>query len=143
MSLEPISEVYKKAHEIYHISQRTLQWYATEDLIPKPTHEGKEAFYDIERSKIYVYLSVIKNLKDMYNLTLPKIRRLIKQYPDQIEKLNDHLINLASQYPVSLPLSTNWHIRKKFLELVSESKVDLNDVSLINIQEEIENEEWP
>lgn len=143
MSLESISEIYRKAQELYHIPQRTLQWYATEGLIPKPIHQGREAFYDIEESKIYNYLSVIKNLKDMYNLILPKIRQLINQYTDQIEQLDRLLIDLATQYPVSLPLSDNWHIRKRFLELISKEKVDLKGVSLISIQEEVENAEWP
>lgn len=77
----PIAKLYEKTKERYNVSFRTLQWYSTEGLIPKPFHVRKEAFYDSRT--IFDYIEVICFLNQTSDVLLSKVRDIIKK----VEKL--------------------------------------------------------
>ena len=137
---EPIKEVYKIAKEKYNINERTMQWYASDGLIPKPIHEGKEAYYDIEESRIYDYLYLIEALRFLYNLSLYKIRDIFRKYKNNISLLRKKIEILADKYPrtiIEMPYDFNALMREKVLELIEKGK-DLKEINFLDIEAEIE-----
>ena len=158
--LIPIARFYSDAEKI-GFSVRTLQWYVTEGLLPKPVHVGKEAYYKLSKCPIYDYLSIIKILKDDCKFSLGKIRTVIDNYKkkrEDIEKLNEILMGLADHYPImnslrdfhnprkysshELTYDTAKRVREMFYFKII-AGININEIHLTGIQSEVEIESKP
>ena len=114
--LIPIDKLSKWAETQFDFSARTIRWYASEGLIPKPEHHGREAFF---HPVIISYLWTISLLQKDFKLKLPEIRSIIRNLEKAedtksegeplIQVLADTLLNFYKQYT-----------------LVAESKVDFS-----------------
>lgn len=71
----PVGVVYEATKSKWNLQRRAVQWYATQGLIPKPEHIGREAYYD--KRTIYDYFEIIQALSRRWDLSLNEIRRVI------------------------------------------------------------------
>ncbi len=98
----PIAYFYDLAKEHFHVNDRMIRRYITRGLIPPPEKDGKKAFYNPKKSKVWEFLQVVKRFQIYYNLSLDDIEDIIDKYRDQIHYLN--LISALLEYEHNNPL---------------------------------------
>lgn len=102
--LVPTAEVYRYFEKTLQLTPRTIQWYATEGLIPKPVRQGRDAFYDPEGSQIYHLVHIICELQRRFGLRLWKIKEILEKYKGQhLGKLRLLLEQAEESYPALVP----------------------------------------
>lgn len=152
--LVPATDVYQRACE-WGFTLRTIQWYATEGLIPKPDKSEEGAVYLIPDSGIYLFLMTIKILKDDFSLPLAKIKKILKSYEHDLAGLNEirqMLGGLVDTYQFIEPdpymnqknLEENNkrvnEIRERFIKKLLDG-VPAEKLSVLQIEEEVD-EGW-
>lgn len=73
----PISDLYEIAHIQWGLPPRTIQWYATEGIIPQADRVGRKAYYD--RVSIFGYLDLLEILIHDMRLSISQVRDISKQ----------------------------------------------------------------
>lgn len=73
----PISDLYEIAHIQWGLPPRTIQWYATEGIIPPAFRVGRNAYYD--RASIFGYLDLLEILIHDMRLSISQVRDISKQ----------------------------------------------------------------
>ena len=139
-NLHPIGKLYKEIWKMYGFSERTLQWYVTQGHLPKPIHQGKEAFYDLNECPIYDYILIIKILRDECKFSLAKIRKVLDNYrmkKEYIEQLNILLCGLVDHYPYPKTNYSNFTGRKKTQEPDRSHAFALKDNTVHRIREKV------
>lgn len=74
-------ELYQQIYGTLKLNPRTIQWYATEGLLPKPKKIGTDAYYE-RSAQIWDRLQVILILQKRHNLKLKEIKTIIEQLGD-------------------------------------------------------------
>ena len=72
-------DLYQQIYSQLKLNPRTIQWYATEGLLPKPIRIGTDAYYD-ESAQIWARLQVILILQKRHNQKLKEIKQIIGQH---------------------------------------------------------------
>lgn len=72
----PVGVVYEATKTKYNLQRRAVQWYATQKLIPKPEHYGRDGYYD--KRTIFDYFELIQVLSRKWDLSLTRIRKIIR-----------------------------------------------------------------
>jgi DNA-binding transcriptional MerR regulator len=119
-----------------------VRWYVTEQLIPQPVHEGKEAYYDLEKTQLIERLKIIKLLQEKLSYELHHIKDIMKLYASSnAEQLLAMLETLVKEYPVYLKAgrlnSINSVIHNEFLTALEEGKIDPAKYSLLDLARKI------
>ena len=96
-----VNTVYERIEKELGLSKRTMRWYVTEQLIPQPVHEGKEAYYDLKDAQLIEKLKIIKLLQNKLGYGLHEIKCIMKLYQDSdAELLLAMLEELVKEYPL-------------------------------------------
>lgn len=74
-------DLYQQIYAQLKLNPRTIQWYATEGLLPKPTKIGTDAYYD-DSAQIWARLQVILILQKRHNQKLKEIKQIIDGLKD-------------------------------------------------------------
>lgn len=148
--LVPVQNVYETLHKLLKIKARTVQWYATENLIPRPTRKGGEAYYDLAESQIIPRVTAIIRMQEILELKLWQIREIVDKYQDEKhwERFVSLIENLGDQYPRetemdyngnSYPIEENIEVRNAFTRGLLSGK-PFAQMSVIDAEEEVHKE---
>lgn len=144
--LTPTPDIYRYFQNTLHLSARTLQWYATEGLIPKPVRRGRDAFYDVQETQIYGRVHTIYELQTYFGFRLWQIKELLERYEGQdLRKLQLLLENLRNQYPRHTydaegslcENARNVAVQECFFDKLEED-VPLDKLSVIEVEKEVD-----
>jgi len=145
-NLTPTTEVYAYIEKFLGLTRRTVLWYATEGLIPKPIRKGVDSFYDLAESQLIPRLRVITLLQRDFEFRLWKIKDILAKYQGQsIHKLSVLLRSLNSTYPIDPTsadepigdLEHNKAVREVFLKKLEEG-VPAEELSLVEAEREVD-----
>ena len=132
-----MNDFYRLAKTYFRISGRMVRTYISKGLIPEPERHGRRAFYDIEKSKVWEHLQIIKRLQGYYDLSLDDIGTIINKYRNQIVDLNLKMIAIENKYHRSnQPLDKYIRIRDRFLEKIQKG-VPLKELNIKDIEKEV------
>jgi len=145
-----LRELRTKLSEEAGISPRTLAWYIAEKLIPAPTQEGRQAYYDADSVDIYSLVLALRVLKKEFNMPLREASKLLLKHQNNVGYIVSLLGGLLEDHPVRyFPFTTqpypdllgenarNRAIRERFFEKLQKQK-DASKISLLAIKEELE-----
>jgi hypothetical protein len=147
----PVADFFKNVERCFHIKSRMVRLYIAQGLIPGPERDGKKSFYNLEKSKVWEHLEVVKRLQSLYRLPLGGtggigggIGHLISNYRDQIVELNKKLAELERMYEQRKPSSTSigpgisyMIVKERFLEKITKDVLYLKRLDLDDIEKEI------
>lgn len=135
-----MNDTYVWAGQYYHITSRTFQWYITEKMIPQANiREGKEAYYDEEGVRILTcHLNIIRDLKliplssdHLIKISVARIRRIIKNYKEEIEKLDILIESLFREAPLRIWKDDYWEkVRRYGKGIPDESELNKENVEV-------------
>lgn len=74
-------DLYQQIYAQLKLNPRTIQWYATEGLLPKPKKIGADAYYE-DSAQIWARLQVILILQKRHNQKLKEIKQIIDNQND-------------------------------------------------------------
>ncbi len=134
----PITFFYEKVKRYFHISDRMVRKYISKGLIPPPDRQGKKAFYDLKKTKVWENLQVIKLFQSRYNMSLDDIKSLIDRYRDQIVDLDLKVLSIEQLYnKPTRPSPYYVDIRDRFLEKIQSNILFLKKLDIKDIENEI------
>lgn len=138
-----MADFYRLTKSYFHVSSRTVRTYITKGLIPPPERQGRKAFYDIKKSKIWEHLQVINRLQNYHNLSLDDIGAIIDKYRKQIVDLNLKMMTIELTYhQPTRSLSNYIKIRNRFLEIIQEGVPNLKKLDIKNIAKEVTGKDY-
>jgi len=133
--------------EQFEITPRTLSWYLSEGIIPKPEYDGREGYYNLEKIDIINFIGALRMLNREFNAPLRAASRVLSRHQKNLKRLVDMLGGLATEYPVQpWPFldfditgknARNRLIRERFFERLAQVKT-LEELSLLKLVEELE-----
>ena len=135
--------------EQFEISPRTLAWYISEGLVPKPEHEGREGYYNLDKIDIINFVGALRMLNQEFGLSLRSASRLLARHQQHLQRLVDLLGGLATEYPMHLYQLTpetaainmaHRTIRHRFFQQLQEA-TNLDHLSIVDIEDALR-EEW-
>ena len=138
--------LYDFFYKSLELNPRTLHWYATEGLIPKPTKKGREAYYHLAKTQVKPRIYLIYTLQKKFDLHLWQIKRIVNNYEKQdLSTLLSLLNALHENYPKAtydkhgLPRhhGHNTEVQNLFVQKITEG-VPLDRLSIIEIEKEID-----
>ncbi len=74
--------MYQQIYAALKLNPRTIQWYATEGLIPKPTKIGTEAYYS-DSAQIFARLQALLIFQRRHELKLKEIKEIVENQEGQ------------------------------------------------------------
>jgi len=140
-----LSSLREFLQEQFEITPRTLSWYLSEGLIPKPEYEGREGYYDVEKIDIINFVGALRILNREFNAPLRAASRVLSRHQKDLKRLVDMLGGLATDYPVQpwpfLDITgknvRNRIIREYFFEKLAQVET-LEELSLLEVVEVLE-----
>jgi DNA-binding transcriptional MerR regulator len=150
MPYQEVDKIYTKIENTFGISKRGIRWYVSEGLIPQPDHQGREAFYDVEKIQLFERLKVIQILQKDYKYSLDVIKDILDKYQNiNFERLLILLENLYKEYPPFHESKASGKkvfylvhnvIHNEFLDKLEAGKIDIDNFKLLDLAKEIK--EW-
>ncbi len=138
-----MADFYRLTKRYFHVSSRTVRTYITKGLIPPPERQGRKAFYDIKKSKIWEHLQVINRLQNYHNLSLDDIGAIIDKYRKQIVDLNLIMTSIELNYHRSTRSPSNYiGIRDRFLEKIQKGVPNLKKLDIKDIAKEVTGKDY-
>ena len=149
----PVEDVYRRIEAELDIPKRVVRWYVSEKLIPQPEHQGREAFYDIDKIQLIDRLKLIKILQKDFKYRLGQIKQIIRHYENaDLGQLLTMLEELRDGYKaykdtklnggeIEIVDSLNSVIHNEFLTKLEQGSLDLDSFSLLDLAEKIK--KWP
>lgn len=142
-NLIPVQQFYAQAESQLGIKSRTIQWYVTEKLLPKPIHVKGEAYYD-PTTNVGKQLKLIQLLQKELELKLYQVKQIVDKYGasdwSELIRLVDDLVNEYPQYSEDDwgELHRNVHnqlVAQRVLSKLYEGKAT-GSISLLQCEEE-------
>ncbi len=134
----PITIFYEKVKRYFHISDRMVRKYISKGLIPPPDRQGKKAFYNLKKTKVWEHIQLIKLFQSRYNLSLDDIKSLIDRYRDQIVDLNLIVGAIERMYNSPIKPSPFYvDIRDNFLDKIQGDVLHIKSLDIKGIKNEI------
>ena len=117
-----------------------MRWYVTEKLDTQPIHQGRMAYYDLQKTQLIERIELIKMLQNEYGYSIDNIRTYLNKYEGKdFSKLLALLEPLYLKYPLYVfsRLSskkvlnlTHAVIHNKILTSFEKGELDLDNFSL-------------
>ena len=143
--MEAVDKVYDKIKQKLGIPKRVVRWYVTEELIPQPEHQGREAYYDLDKTQLMSRLELIQVLQRKFNYKLDGIKPILKLYEGHaFDRLLTMTEVLAKDYPLytevnvggeksKLRDSLNSVIHNEFLIQLEKGELDVENFKLLDL----------